>query len=202
MKIRVPLPVGKAVAAKIVNGLRTYPEMLSRVEVAGSVRRLKGTVGDVEIVAEATKACRPEGVRTALGRLGIVRGEPNKRGAKAPWGERYYRGVAEVADGVHLGVDLFVVLPPAEFGVVYLIRAGSAEFSQAVVTRLHRWGLESSDGHIVRRDNRETLPCPSESLFFRYARLPWIPPELRETDDPVFGRAFGREWEPGEELRT
>lgn len=201
MKTRVPLAVGERLASRLVSGLREYPRLFSRVETAGSVRRQRPDVGDVEIVALAAPNCRPESVRTVLERLHIRRGPPNKAGAAAPWGERYYRGLAPIADGLELGVDLFVVLPPAEWGVVYLIRTGSAEFSQAVVTRLHNWGLKSERGHIVKSSTGEVLPCATESTFFRYARLPFMSPEQRDTSLPVFERAFSREWEPGQVLR-
>ena len=200
MKSRLPLPVAERVASRLVAGLREYPGLFSRVEVAGSIRRGKSEVGDVEIVAQAARGCRPEGVRTVLERLRVRRGEPNKAGAAAPWGERYYRGLAEIAEGTEAGVDFFVVLPPAEWGVVFAIRTGSAEFSQAVVTRLHRWGLKSDQGRILQIETGETLPCGNESLFFRYARLPWIKPELRDPGESAVRMAFSREWEPGEEL--
>lgn len=201
MKSRIPLAVGRRAAESISTSLRGYPQLFGRVQVAGSIRRSKSEVGDIEIVAEAGRDCRPEGVRTVLERLGVHRGDPNRAGARAPWGERYYRGVTEISPGAEIGVDLFVVLPPATWGVIYFIRTGSAEFSQAAVTRLHRWGLQSQGGTIRRRETGETLPCPDESTFFRYTRLPWISPEHRDVQDPVFGRAFARVWEPGEELR-
>ena len=201
MKSRLPLPVADKLASRLVDGFREYPDLFSRVEVAGSIRRGKPEVGDIEIVAQAAPNCRPESVRTVLERLSVHRGAPNKAGAAAPWGERYYRGLAEIAPGTEAGVDLFVVLPPAEWGVIFAIRTGSAEFSHAVVTRLHRWGLNSDQGRILQVETGETLPCGHESLFFRYARLPWIRPELRDPGESAVRMAFSREWEPGEELR-
>ena len=202
MKLRLPLPVAERLAARLVSGLREYPALFSRVEVAGSIRRGKPEVGDVEVVALAAPSCRRESVRAALSGLHVHRGEPNAAGAAAPWGDRYYRGLAPVAEGTEAGVDLFVVLPPAEWGVVYAIRTGSREFSQAAVTRLHRWGLKSEQGRILKVETGETLPCPNESMFFRYARLPWIDPGLREPGEDAVRIAFSREWEPGEELRA
>ena len=201
-KTRVPLAIGDRLASRLVEVLREYPALFARVEVAGSVRRRKAEVGDVEIVAQGAKGCRPEGVRTVLERAGVRRGEPNKAGALAPWGERYYRGLARVSPDVEVGVDLFLVLQPAEWGVVLAIRTGNAEFSRACVTRLHRWGLKSEQGRILKVATGETLPCPDESLFFRYARLPWIEPRLRDPGEDAVRVAFAREWEPGEELRA
>ena len=137
-----------------------------------------------------------------LERLRVDLGDPQNIKKKNNWGEKYYRGATEVAPGIEIGVDLFVVTPPAEWGVVYLIRTGSAQFSQAVVTRLHRWGLRSEQGRIVRTDSGEVLRCPDESTFFRYARLPWITPRLRDSSVPEFELAFSREWEPGQELEV
>jgi DNA polymerase/3'-5' exonuclease PolX len=200
VKIRAPLPVALRAADHLVSHLRRYTSLVSRVEIAGSVRRKKPEVGDIEIVAQTARQYRVEGMRSVLSQLQVQRGPPNKAGAAAPWGEKYFRGLFELAPGTDIGVDLFVVTPPAEWGVVYLIRTGSAEFSQAAVTRLHHWGLKSEQGRIIKPSTGATLPCPDESTFFRYARLPFLKPELRDTSLPEFEKAFGREWEPGEEL--
>ena len=92
-------------------------------------------------------------------------------------------------------IDLFVVLPPAVWPVVFLIRTGSARFSQAIVTRLHRYGLQSAEGHIERKCSpNETVPCETEEDFFRLAGMPYVPPENRTIEDPVAERAFRTEF--------
>jgi DNA polymerase/3'-5' exonuclease PolX len=200
VKQPIPLAVAKKVAEDLTTRLRCYPDLLTRVEVAGSIRRQKPQVGDIEIVAQAARQYAALPMRIVLERSGVDRGTPNKAGAKAPWGEKYYRGEIEVSPGLRVGLDLFVVTPPAEWGVLHLIRTGSAEFSQSVVTRLHNWGLQSVDGHIIRKSTGEVLPCSHESVMFRYARLPWIPPVDRDVTNAAFKVAFSREWQPGEEL--
>ena len=50
MKIQAPLPVAEKVARHLLGGLRSYPSLLARVEIAGSIRRSKSEVGDIEIV--------------------------------------------------------------------------------------------------------------------------------------------------------
>lgn len=196
MKGRVPLPVAQRLATRISEEFRRLPLLLSRVEVAGSVRREKSEVGDLEIVARAGREYNECSMHGVLEQLHIERGQPNRAGARAPWGGRYYRGVARVTDGLEVGVDLFVVYPPAEWGPIYAIRTGSAAFSQAVVTRLHRYGFECRDGRLTRRGGGATVPCPSEEVFFSAARLPWIPPSLRTIDGPDFARIWAREWDP------
>ena len=196
MKVRVPLSVAEPAAAWLARSIRACSgPIFSRVEVAGSIRRRKPEVGDIEIVAEGTTCCRPDTVRGILHSLRVRRGEPNKIGAAAPWGERYYRGVLPLSNGREIGLDLFVVLRPAQWGVIYAIRTGSAEFSKAVVTRLHRYGLRSEQGCIFDVATGKTLPCSTETDFFRYAHLPWIPPELRDIREEVARLAFSGEWE-------
>lgn len=182
----IPLPTAAAHARRLAMTLYDGADALTRVEIAGSIRRLKPTVGDIEIVAEIDPE-REFGatarIAHTLGSVGVHRAGPAARAdgvhVRAPWGDRYMKGEWEPELGVHVQVDLFVVRPPAEWGVVYLIRTGSAEFSQAVVTRLHRYGLRSEDGRIVDPMGR-TVPCPDEEKFFRLAGLPQIPPEDRD----------------------
>jgi DNA polymerase/3'-5' exonuclease PolX len=64
MRTRVPLAVGDRLAQRLLAGFREYPRLFSRVEIAGSIRRKRPDVGDVEIVALAAPNCRPESVRT------------------------------------------------------------------------------------------------------------------------------------------
>ncbi|HEV2317749.1 MAG TPA: hypothetical protein VGV89_09300 [Thermoplasmata archaeon] len=200
MKTRVPLAVGQRLADRILGELRPLGALFSRVEVAGSVRRKKPEVGDVEIVAQAGRQYDVSAVHRVLERLYLDRGPPNSRNAKAPWGPKYYRGVAQVSSGIEVGVDLFVVTPPADWGDVFLIRTGDAEFSQAVVTRLHRYGLKSEEGRLIRASDHLHIQCPHERDVLRAARLPWIPPERRYGFGEFFHQVWRREWDPNEEL--
>lgn len=199
-KTRVPLVIGRRLADRLVSELRPLGSLFSRVEVAGSIRRQKAIVGDVEIVAQGGRQYNAASVHRVLDRLHVDRAEKNCAGARAAWGPKYYKGVARVADGLEVGVDLFVVTPPAEWGDVFLIRTGEAEFSQAVVTRLRRFGLKSEDGHVARISDGARIPTPHESDMLRAARLPWIPPERRFACGPFYQAVWRREWQPGEEL--
>jgi DNA polymerase/3'-5' exonuclease PolX len=188
--------IGESVARRI---MAAAPG--SDAEVVGSVRRRRPVVGDVElIVLRAT----PSQVAGALLAAGAYRGPRNKAGARAPWANKYFRGVipyetaAGVAEPRTIGLDVFLCLPPADAGVLRLIRTGSALFSQAVVTRLHRYDLKSEDGRIINRRTGEWSPAPTEEAVLRLARLPWIPPSEREMDCPPTLAAFSREAAPSE----
>jgi DNA polymerase/3'-5' exonuclease PolX len=158
----------------------------SRIEIAGGVRRGKAEPHDIEIVAtpkwgnifgyfgdEQTVNMLDSAVILLLEKKTLTQGDTDKAGKKAPCGPKYYRLKYR---GEKL--DLFVVLPPAQWGTVFLIRTGDAEFSHAFVTRLWDYGLKSKDGHI--EDNAGVAqPTPEETDAFKLCRLPYIEPASR-----------------------
>ncbi len=191
MKGALPLAEATTIALSIRQTLLEAVESCSRVEIAGSIRRCKPVVGDIELVAQIDPAMEfgaTVGIKDALRSIGVRRADPIVRkdgvAVKAPWGDRYLRGLCQYIGPIQL--DLFVVRPPAEFGPVFLIRTGAAAFSQMMVTRLHRYNMVCSEGRILRRDPNGDVdvPCPTEEEFFRLVRLPVIPPELREPEFP------------------
>ena len=194
---------------KLVDADRVASDLLllfkpdaERIEVAGSVRRRKPEVGDIELVAIPKwlrKGHQP--VQATLGgseveapmeeehevmhqvraciRNGILRhAPPDTRGRKAPFGDRYMK-VEDVATGTQ--IDVFCVVPPASWGMVFLIRTGSADYTREFVTRLHDKGMRSKDGHLERQVGEEwkTVDTPEERDVFREAGRPWVPPERR-----------------------
>ncbi len=187
----IPLEVAVVQADQLVTvGLETGA--FRRAEVAGSVRRRKPQVHDIEVVAEPGDYFG--GVPAFLASIGVVRGQPNKAGARAPWSGKYFK--AEFTRGMCAGVqlDLFLVSKDLgnEWGPIFAIRTGDRHFSQGVVTRLQRYGLQSQDGqvHVVKDSVRAehggawVVPCPTEERFFELAHLPTLEPRLRDWDNP------------------
>ena len=186
---RIPLAQAERLAAELMELLRPACD---RIELAGSIRRRKADVGDIEILAA------PRTVQTVdmwgipipglhsnaledlcgclLARGVLVARETNGRGA---WGERYKR----VAFG-DAKVDLFAVLHPAQWGVLLLIRTGPADFSRRFVTPRRQGGMMPEwavvkDGAIWQRGTGEMIETPEEEDVFRVLGLDWIPPESR-----------------------
>lgn len=190
----VVLATGRELAAGFTNEVKSRG---GYAETVGSVRRCRPIVGDVEALVRDLP--EPE-VAAAIEAVGGRRGPPNKAGARAPWGPRYYRAVLPAigAGDRAVGLDVFVVRPPAEWGLLKLIRTGAADFSQAVVTRLHRYGLKAENGRVIHLPDRAFLPTSTEECVLRLARLPWIPPSEREMDNPATVAAFRGEAAPWE----
>ncbi len=179
---RLTLSQADALAAKIVAELAPACE---RIEIAGSVRRRKPTVGDLEILAIPRWGTRPSldlfAPPEPVDLLDARVAELVHQGMLAPHpecpanGARYKR-LWLPDPGLQL--DLFLVRPPAEWAVLWLIRTGPADFSRDVVTRLLPRGMHCTDGRIWRMN--ETVPCPDERAVLALAGLPWIEPEERK----------------------
>jgi DNA polymerase/3'-5' exonuclease PolX len=150
-----------------------------RVEIAGSIRREKPEVKDIEIV------CIPkfEPVNDMFGQplrpMNML--EDYLRGAPCVIvknGPRYKQ--IQLPEGINL--DLFIVQPPAQWGVIFLIRTGSAEFSHRFVTPRKHGGLLPSHLHVKDGaiwSNNHIIETPQERDVFDLAGVPWIEPEER-----------------------
>ena len=124
----------------LVKRLRPYT---LRIEIAGSLRRKKADVGDIEI------ACIPRIVVTGSVDLfgsplneeinlltteiytmikeGYLTKPQEER--KTPFGPRYYKVLACPRSSLEVQVDIFCCLPPSDWGPFFTIRTGSADFS-------------------------------------------------------------------------
>jgi DNA polymerase/3'-5' exonuclease PolX len=161
-----------------------------RIEVAGSVRRQKADVGDIEIVLVP----RME-ERQVAGQLGLF-DAPRTRQVSLAWealdqlvadgvllpatkcGERYRCHPASCS---MLQLDIFAVLPPAQWGPLLAVRTGPAEFGRACMLRLRKRGLRLEDGRVLRGavSGSVILDCPEEIDFLTACGLPWVAPKDR-----------------------
>lgn len=112
----------------------------------------------------------------------ISNGKPAKDGKKAPFSERYYKIIYREAP-----IDLFVVRPPADWGVIFTLRTGSREFSHWLATRALQIRKRISGGRLWERANSHNAQdlwfpneCNTEEQFLLALGLPpVIPPEHR-----------------------
>ncbi len=170
---RIPRSQALAISKLIVNLLTPVCE---RIEIAGSLRRGKPDVGDIEIVCIPA----PEydlfsgATRTANRIETVLRCMPMWSVAKN--GQNFKQ--------IDLGpcnLDLFITTPE-QWGVIYLIRTGSSSFSKNMVTQRYKGGLLPSNLYVS--DGRiwcdgYPLETPEEIDFFRICGLEFVPPENR-----------------------
>lgn len=181
------------IAQSLVKMLAPHCE---KIELAGSLRRQSKEVADIELVAipkiEAVEIPVP----------GDLFGEKKSAQANRLWealdklldgkyiraGEKYR---AFVCPGQAINVDLFTA-DQGNWGLIYLIRTGSAEFSQYVVTALGKNYRPSFEGWVRLApengprfwgdDEKRTmpkLPTPTEEAVFEYAKLQYREPWQR-----------------------
>jgi len=209
--LRLPLAEAQALADEVVSLLAPACE---RLVVAGSIRRRRPDVGDIELVAVPALAYEIERVdlftrrevtrdrletRCADLLAGGVLAHRYDRNGRPAWGPKYkrllYRGFA---------LDLFAVPPPAEnFGVILALRTGPVEWNQQLVLKRSQggWlprGLFFKDGWLWKLPPPYTadlalqatrVPTPDEASLFRVLGYACVPPEKRSGDRPPPARS-------------
>ena len=160
-------PLGQAwpLAQEILVFLRALPGV-EQAEAAGSLRRMKSTIGDLDFLVAARRA---EPIMEAfVGHPLVVR----------VLGQGPTKSSVEFSNG--LQADLRV-LPAARWGTLLQYFTGSKEHSVKLRELALRQGLSLSEHAFAAVDDpeRETL-CATETEVYRTLGLPYIPPELRE----------------------
>jgi DNA polymerase (family X) len=186
---RTPLFIALPYADALARALAaTHP--FQRVEVAGSVRRMQDTIGDIDLVAITTD---PEAAVEAFCTVSEVAEvvERGPRGASVRTREGYR-------------VDLRLG-PPEQFASLLHHFTGSAahnihlrRLASQRGARLNEYGIFSSDGSESSEPSAQAgdagMPLKiisDEADIYRFLGLPWIPPELREDWGEIQAAAGG-----------
>ena len=156
--------VGAEGARALLGMVRAHPDVAS-AEIAGSVRRHRETIGDVDVVAACTG--NPLAVAASFARGPGVR---QVSGADTASPNITYM------DGAHL--DLHCV-SETDFAVAFWRATGSKEHVQAVETMLAARGI-TRDGDTLRTAKGKAIGIRDEPSLYELAGLPFIPAEMRE----------------------
>jgi len=202
---RTKLELADHVAESFVDRIRPH---CGRVAIAGSIRRRKETVNDVEVVA-IPKPSLHEHLIQMRQDLTVVLNRTKGDSRRTPFGPRYYMLTYKHDNGFY-PVDLFCVIPPAEWWPLFLIRTGSAEFNIWFVTRIKQFGYRFNGGHVEVRSGSKTLmdrkvdlwkpvKIESEEELFRLCGLKFIPPEERDLPAGWLGGSWWERWYLGGE---
>jgi len=165
MKDRIPYAEAKREADAVVELLAPHCE---RIEIAGSIRRKKSTIGDIEIVAI------PKPYDVGLFANGIAAVVDQWEPVKGELPCKYTQRI--LPSGMKL--DLFLATPD-NWGLILAIRTGSAAFSHKVLASA--WtgmGYKSDKGML--HSGGMPVPVREEEHLFTMCGLKWVPPEERE----------------------
>ncbi len=154
------LPLGRELvhALEAVRGVKT-------VTLAGSLRRMKETVGDIDLLAISTE---PAAVIKAFTGLRQV-AEVLERGTTK----------AAIRHREGLQVDLRVMEPEC-FGAALAYFTGSKQHNIRIREMGMKRGLKISEYGVFREKSGRRIAGASEEEVYAAVGLPWIPPELRE----------------------
>ena len=160
---RVPLGKAWPFVQELLMLLRSAPGVQA-VEAAGSLRRMRPTLGDLDLLAAATDSApvmqlftsHPEVVRV------LSQGEIK----------------TSVEFGRNIRAQLWVH-PPERFGTALQYATGSKDHNVRLRELAIKRGYSLSDQALLRQDGSELL-CATEAEVYAALGMPWIPPELRE----------------------
>lgn len=153
-----------AVADEILEELREQPSIL-KASAAGSLRRMKETIGDVDLLVASEDA---EAAGEAFTRLPSVE-RVTARGSTR----------SSVLTSKGLQVDLRVVAPE-EFGAALQYFTGSKEHNVKVREHAVRLGLKLSEYGLFRIDGGDRIAGASEEDVYEALGMEIPPPTMRE----------------------
>ncbi len=161
---RIPLGRDYPLAQEIMGVLLKVPGVMHAAP-AGSLRRMRSTVGDLDILVSAREsALVMEAFTTLPGVLRVLgRGET--------------KASIEFTDGVR--AQLWVH-PPEKFGTALQYATGSKDHNVQLRQLALAQGLSLSEHSLTKTDGSGEILCATEEAVYAALVLPWIPPELRE----------------------
>jgi DNA polymerase (family 10) len=144
-------------------------EDVMRAVAAGSFRRMKETVGDVDYVVVSNK---PKSVIDSFVSMSEV-DEVISRGS--------HKALVHLNNG--MDADLLVV-PPESYGAALQYFTGSMEHGVAIRRIASSKGLHINE-HGVFNNDRKRIAGKTEEEVYRAIGMDWIPPEMREDTGEV-----------------
>ena len=159
------LPLGRELvrALEDVRGVKT-------ISLAGSMRRMKDTVGDIDLLVTSTEPAAVIKAFTGLRQVATVLERGTTKAAI-----RHREGIQ---------VDLRVVEPECH-GAALIYFTGSKQHNIRIREMGMKRGLKISEYGVVREKSGRRIAGASEEEVYAAVGLPWIPPELREDTGEV-----------------
>ncbi len=167
---RFLLDAAEQQADKIIEHLRDYPGV-EKITPAGSLRRGRETVGDLDILVTG-KACCYDGARQDL--IDHIIKLPGLM-------EIIARGDNKISFRLRGGMQVDVrLLPPDSFGAAMQYFTGSKAHNVALRQRALKMGYTLSEYSLADLDTEKPVAGKTEEEIYAKLKLDYIPPELRE----------------------
>ena len=161
---RIPLGRAYPLAQEIIKTLKKVKGVVDAAP-AGSLRRMRSTVGDLDILV-AAKDSAP-----------VMDAVVNLPGVSRVLGKGETKSSIEFTDGVRAQVW---VHPPEKFGTALQYATGSKDHNVQLRQLALDKGLSLSEHSFAKVKSKGEIFCSTEEEVYETLGLPWIPPELRE----------------------
>jgi DNA polymerase (family 10) len=142
---------------------------VKRVEQAGSLRRGRETIGDLDLLCIAADGERVIKAFTQLPSVSKVIAAGETKGSV----------LVEWSSGHEIQIDLRVV-PAESFGAAWQYFTGSKEHNIRLRERAIKRGWSLSEYSLSDAKTDKVIASREEESIYAALDLPWIPPELRE----------------------
>lgn len=173
------LPIGRVLplAREIIEQLIKEKAPTDKLSLAGSLRRWKDTIKDIDILATSKE---PEKVMNVFVKLPMVKDVLMKGPTKSS---------VIITEGIQ--VDLRVV-EEASFGAALAYFTGSKAHNIKIREMAVKAGLKINEYGIFRESDNKRIGGEKEEDVYRVLGLPYIPPELREDTGEIEAALEGR----------
>jgi DNA polymerase (family 10) len=174
---RFLLSFADELASELVTYLEATPGV-DKVTPAGSLRRGKETVGDLDLLVTGPAPEAALDRFVAYPRVGEVLGKgPNKASAKV--------GLQSIQVDVR-------ALAADSYGAALMYFTGSKEHNIALRGRCLKMGYTLNEYGLLRLEGEAKVAGETEESVYEKLGLAWIPPELRENQGEIDAAAEGR----------
>jgi DNA polymerase (family 10) len=179
---RFNLDVADEVASQLTILIEALPGV-DKVTPAGSLRRGRETVGDLDLLVTgnfvSSEPQRNKVIETILKFPGIL--------------EVLAKGENKVSFRLRSGLQVDVrLLPPDSFGAALQYFTGSKNHSVSLRQRALKLGLTLNEYGLARIDDEKRVAGKTEEEIYKKLGLEFIPPELRENSGEIEAAAEGK----------
>ncbi len=159
-------PVARTEAEKIVAHLKGV-KGTGQIEIAGSLRRKKETVRDIDILVSAKQSDAPKIMQAFI--------THDEVDAVLAHGET--KSSVRLKSGIQADVR---VVSEKEFPFALQYFTGSKEHNVALRSLAKKLDIRMNEYGLFRGESEKSIPCATEKEIFEKLGLQYIPPELRE----------------------
>jgi DNA polymerase (family X) len=157
-------------AVKLTEYLKKFPG-LDKITPAGSLRRGRETVGDLDILVTGSACCTEEDRAKAIAYVGQY----------PPLMDVIASGDNKISFRLRSGMQVDVrLLPPDSFGAAMQYFTGSKAHNVALRQRALKMGYTLNEYSLATLDTAQAVAGKTEEEIYAKLNLDYIPPELRE----------------------